>query len=368
MGAVRGQESATETVLSAALREPSAEERGAADAQAFRERPEVLRGTPLGDFGEGGAGEAAFRRVLHAAHVPPAFLRASSRWLGERCARRAHAVAERYAYWCGARSRLEKETWQRLTRGTAILMYHAFGRPDEPASRFVVPAPAFERQLRWLARHHRPVLRLDQLPADRRQERLAPAGAVVITIDDGYVDNLALAAPLLRRFRFPATVFAVSGRIGGVANWDGAGELSGRRLLDWDGLRALQQSGVAVGAHTSSHPRLPELDEQAASDEVEQPRRELAERLGAPVEAFSYPYGRASDASVAAVARAGFGCACGIERGLNYPGTPLLQLRRVAVDGDSSMLRFALGVRFGDPDLLTRALAHLRTAVFGRRR
>jgi peptidoglycan/xylan/chitin deacetylase (PgdA/CDA1 family) len=350
-----------------AHREPSAEERGATDAQTFLERPEALRATMLADFGEGGAGEAAFRRALHALHAPPGLLRLSCRLLDERRARRAHQVAERYAYWHGARRRLGAEAWRQLTRGTAILMYHAFGRTDEPASRFVVPAQVFERQMRWLARRRRPVLQLDELAARRRQSRLAPAGAIVITMDDGYVDNYELAAPLLRRFGFPATVFAVSGRVGGVADWDGAGELSDRPLLDWNGLRALREWRVAVGAHSRTHPRLPELDGQSATDEIAGSRTELAEQLAAPVESFSYPYGRVNDDAVAAVGGAGFSCACGIERGLNYPGTPLLRLRRVPVDGDASMLRFALGVRFGDPDLLRRAAAFMRSVVFGKR-
>jgi peptidoglycan/xylan/chitin deacetylase (PgdA/CDA1 family) len=343
----------------------SAERRGEADAEAFLERPEALHGTPLANFGAGGTGEAALRRVLHALHAPPGILRGACRLFGERRARRARRFSERYAYWHGARRRLEPDTWRRLTRGTAILMYHAFGRPGEPASRFVVPARRFERQLRLLARRRPPVLRLEELVDCRREGRLAPAGAVVITMDDGYADNRGLAAPLLRRFGFPATVFAVSDRIGGAADWDGAGELSGRPLLDWDGLLDLQESRIAVGAHSRTHPRLPELDAPAVSEEVGGSREALSERVGAPV-GFCYPYGRVSDDAMAAVARAGFGCACGIKPGLNYPGTPLLELRRVPVDGDASMLRFALGVRFGDPDLVARALMRVRSAVFGR--
>jgi peptidoglycan/xylan/chitin deacetylase (PgdA/CDA1 family) len=185
-------------------------------------------------------------------------------------------------------------------------------------------------------------------------------------MDDGYADNRELAAPVLRRFGFPASVFAVSDRIGGAADWDGAGALTGRRLLDWDDLRALQHSGVGVGAHTRTHPRLPEQTGEALADEVEGSRKELSERLVSSIDAFSYPFGRVPDA-VAAVGRAGFACACGIGRGLNYPGMPLLELRRVPVDGDTSMLRFALVVRFGDPNKLARALSHVRTTVFGRR-
>ena len=353
--------------MSAPEQHPTAAERGAADAQAFLERPDALQGMELADFGLGGAGEAAFRRVLHALRVPPSLLRASVRIFGEGRARRVHEVAERYAYWHGARGRLGADAWAQLTRGTAILMYHAFGGRDEPASRFVVPAERFERHLRTLARRGRPVLRLEELADGRRDGRLAPAGAVVITMDDGYADNQELAAPLLRRFGFPATLFAVSDRVGGVADWDGAGGLTGRPLVDWDDLRALRKSQVDIGAHTRTHPRLPELDEHALADEVSGSRTGLEDGLDSTIDTFAYPYGRVSRDAVAAVGRAGFICACGVERGLNYPGTPLLELRRVSVDGDASMLRFALGVRFGDPDLVTRALASVRGIVFGRR-
>ena len=127
-------------VLSSPEPPRSAAERGAADARAFLERPATLDGTQLADFGRGGPGEAAVRRVLHALRVPPGLLRAGCRVFGERRARRVGEVAERYAYWHGARSRLGDEAWRQLTRGTAILMYHAFAARDEPASRFVVPS------------------------------------------------------------------------------------------------------------------------------------------------------------------------------------------------------------------------------------
>jgi peptidoglycan/xylan/chitin deacetylase (PgdA/CDA1 family) len=211
------------------------------------------------------------------------------------------------------------------------------------------------------------LLALEELAELRRRGELPPAGAVVITIDDGYLDNGDIAGPLLRRFGVPATVFVVSGRIGQKADWDGAGELSGRPLLGWPELRKLVQTGIRVGAHSRTHLRLPELAPGEAADEIEHSHTETARRLQVPVPAFAYPYGRISADVVAAVERAGFRCACGIERGLNYPGTDLFDLRRVPVDGDSSTLRFSLGLQFGDPDLLGRAWAGLRSLLGGRR-
>src|SRR4029079_765789 len=121
--------------------------------------------------------------------VPPGLLRASCRLFGESRAERVGEVAELYAYWHGARGPLEPGAWRHVSRGTAILMYHAFGGQDEAASGFIIPARRFEIHLRRLARWRRPVLHLEGLAADRRSGRLAPSGAVVITMDDGYADN-----------------------------------------------------------------------------------------------------------------------------------------------------------------------------------
>jgi peptidoglycan/xylan/chitin deacetylase (PgdA/CDA1 family) len=322
------------------------EERGRADAQRYLAEPAALESLALARFGDGGPSEAALRRLLHGARVAPALL-------GLLPAR----VRERYAYWHGARRVLPGETWRRLVRGPVVLMYHAFG---EPASRFVCPGPQLARQLGWLERRRRPVLALDELVAHRRAHTLPPAGAVVLTIDDGYADTSLVAAPLLRRHGAAATVFVVSGLVGSTGHGEGAPDLAGRPMLSAEQLRRLPGDGVAVGAHTRSHPVLPQLDAPELDSEVAGGRDDLEALMGAAPEAFAYPHGRTSEPVVDAVARAGFSVACGIERGLNDPATPLLELRRAPVDGDDSLLRFALAVWSGDPDLLRRPLWWLR--------
>ncbi len=201
---------------------------------------------------------------------------------------------------------------------------------------------------------------LANLVRSRQAGKLPPAGAVVITFDDGFADNGELAAPLLRRFGTPAALFVVSDCVGGAADWDGAGELASRPLADWSTLAEMARDGIEIGAHTRTHPRLPELELGQAADEIGGAREVLSSRLRTEVRAFCYPYGRKTEDVVRIVKSSGFACACGIERGLNYPATPLHELRRVPVDGDASTLRFLLGVRFGDPDLLLRSFERLR--------
>jgi peptidoglycan/xylan/chitin deacetylase (PgdA/CDA1 family) len=88
-------------------------------------------------------------------------------------------------------------------------MYHrvAIERSD-PWGLCVSPLH-FEEHLDVLRRHAR-VVTLAELHRRVLAQDVAP-GTVAVTFDDGYVDNLLAAEPLLRRYDVPATVFVASG-------------------------------------------------------------------------------------------------------------------------------------------------------------
>lgn len=63
-------------------------------------------------------------------------------------------------------------------------------------------------------------------------------------------------------------------------------------FLDWDQIARLDRHPlVTLGAHSRTHPLLTTLGHAEARREIADSRRELALRLGHPVDAFSYPYG-----------------------------------------------------------------------------
>lgn len=84
--------------------------------------------------------------------------------------------------------------------------------PGEPDVR------RFERVVRFLSRA------FTLLPLADAASRLAsgtlPAAAACITFDDGYADNLTLAAPILARFDAPATIFVATGYLDGGRMWN----------------------------------------------------------------------------------------------------------------------------------------------------
>ena len=337
---------ARRTGLRAAIGERVAAGRGS--AELWRRVPALLPSLELGGFHAGQPPGLGLRRLLLALGAPPVPVGLGralpSRSLRQRWLRFQHD----YHFWRGARRVLRGTAhWPALQRAPVILMYHAIGRRDERAGCYVVPVHRFRRQLRWLRRRGYRVIGLDELLAARRAHQPPPARAVVITFDDGYLDNRELAARELRALGFTATFFLVSERLGGRNTWDRRGELAGRWMLSWEDARALLAAGMSVGAHTRTHPVLPEHPAGVQRREIAGAREDLEQQLGHPVGTFAYPFGRLDDTTVAAVAEGGYEGACCSRSGVNDPCVSSLLLRRVEVRGTDSLLRFALAVHRG---------------------
>jgi peptidoglycan/xylan/chitin deacetylase (PgdA/CDA1 family) len=233
-------------------------------------------------------------------------------------------------------------------------MYHAVGTADEKASAFVIPANRLANHLAWLKRLGYHPITLDEFLACRRERRLPPARSVIITFDDGYADNYENGYPILRQHDAPATIFLVSGYVGQSNQWDEAGDLHGRPLLDWSQIKAMADQGVQFGAHTCTHPSLTAVSAQQAAAEITGSRAQLEAELGQPVTAFAYPYGEHDESVQALVEAAGFAAGCTVDPGLNSLTTPAAALRRAEIQGTDSVVRVWLALWLGDAEAIWR--------------
>lgn len=172
------------------------------------------------------------------------------------------------------------------------------------------------------------------------------ARTFALTFDDGFRDFAELAHPILQDLGFTATVFVVTDRIGGRADWIGAGK---ECLLDEDEIRSLAREGVCFGSHSRTHPLLPECSEQELLSELRHSRAMLSEVAGSEVTTIAWPYG-ASDQRTRRVAREvgyrlGYGIAGGgrlLERAhaaVRPAARNRFAVRRREVRGDDSLLR-----------------------------
>ena len=166
-----------------------------------------------------------------------------------------------------------------------ILCYHRFG---SRASRLSVSQSAFEAQMDYLAQHGYQVISLRQLARFLDGKEALPPKAVVLTIDDGYRSTYEIAYPVLRKHRFPATVFLYSDFVGASD------------ALTWTQMKEMTASGlIDIEPHSKTHANLT-LKLAGESDaryrdrikrEVDAPVAVLRERLAEPSMTFAYPYG-----------------------------------------------------------------------------
>ena len=238
-----------------------------------------------------------------------------------------------------------------MRRPIPILTYHQVETPPPPGVpyRSLVVAPAaFARQMGLLkALGYRGLSMTALEPYLRGDKR----GRVVgLTLDDGYVNNLEHALPVLRRHGFSATCYVVSGQMGGSNVWDHGKGVPSRPLMNAAQLKAWVAGGQEVGAHTRNHVDLQQLDDAAAFQEIAGCKRELEHRVDAAVRHFCYPYG-SHQPKHAAMARAlGYATATTTERSRARAGDDLFELPRVPVLRSTSLPVLWLKVATGYED------------------
>ncbi len=237
----------------------------------------------------------------------------------------------------------------------SILIYHqVFSekdamRPSEP------DAKTFSWQMHLINKHFTP-LSISAAIKHIAQGTL-PANAICVTFDDGYVNNLEVAAPILQQYNIPATVYIATGFSAGenmfndrvielvamqdlsTINLQAIGENAielkntedrinaahfvltkvkylpiGKRkslitdlykengvkerpskMMTVEQIQKLRQMGVEIGAHTVAHPILKVLDPREQKQQIAQSKQELEHILGEKIQGFAYPNGKSDN-------------------------------------------------------------------------
>lgn len=236
-------------------------------------------------------------------------------------------------------------------RTVPVLMYHHVS----PVDGMINCSPAnFEDQLQWLARHGYRSLTCEQFAAHLSGQP-APAKSILITFDDGYLDNWVYAYPLLKKYGFHGVVFLVTSWIGdGPARpCLGSGalpETPGHReceqriadgraddvMLRWSEILAMREQGVMeFHSHTHTHTRWDLLDEDKnarMAQELVLSRQTLQERLGEVSAHFCWPQGYFDQDYITLAQQAGFRYLYTTQAfGRNRPGADPSRIYRFAV-------------------------------------
>lgn len=221
-----------------------------------------------------------------------------------------------------------------------ILLYHGVA-PDAPEglAPWVMAPERFAAHLDLLVERGVHALTITALVEAMRSGRPLPPNSVAITFDDGLADFAEHAWPALRARDLVATLYVVSGNVGGRAEWlvEGAAGVAPPLMLTWEQIRRLDAEGCEIGGHSVTHPELDTLGRRELMDEVALCRRTLSAGLGHPVRSFAYPHGYHDRRATAAVAAAGYDSACAVREAMSSTADDRFALARVTLRADATV-------------------------------
>ncbi len=223
----------------------------------------------------------------------------------------------------------------RASRRPTIVMYHRVlprGRAEYASSHpgMVVSAESFLLHAREFARHYEVVTLARVSSWARGDENLGAKPMLAITFDDGWLDAVEEAWPVLRDMGMPATVFAVTEYA-----------RSGEPFATVSRLRNAAREGLEVGCHTWSHRELVGCSPEDLGREIRGAKQWLEDAIGRSVTSFAYPRG-VHDAASAEVVRSTFEVGVTVRKGRVRTADDPALLPRVGLHDDVSRSRSLL--------------------------
>ena len=236
----------------------------------------------------------------------------------------------------------------RFWRRIPALMYHDIvaDSADALPGALSVTADVFVRQMRWLKQRGYQGITPSQWLDWCRSEIPLPPKPIIITFDDGYSSLAANAFPVLQRCQFPATVYVVTGEIGGRNAWDQPRQFPLRTLLSADEIRRAHAESVQFAPHSRTHAHLIACTPEQMQAEICGSATDLTAVTGVRAVSFAYPYGEYNE-SVRNATTTCFSMAFTCEEGLNDLGTDPHTLRRTMVQPGDSILDFICRIKLG---------------------
>lgn len=199
-----------------------------------------------------------------------------------------------------------------------VLMYHSVCNRNDIKSEYILPVQTFREDMQYLKENGYTSIFASELINYVYNEGNLPAKPVMITFDDGYLNNLTNVLPVLEEYNMKAVISVVGLFTEKFSSTNDRNELYSH--LTWEDIIALKNSGlVEIGNHTydmhNLSPRkgclrLKNETKDAyinvLKEDVGRLQTLLGEKVGLTPTVFAYPYGAISEDSVDVLHDLGF--------------------------------------------------------------
>ncbi len=224
-----------------------------------------------------------------------------------------------------------------------VLSYHNFSKGSS-RNKLTVSAKEFRKQLSYLKNSGYQVINMEQL-VEFIEFGQAPEKSVLISIDDGWVSSYKVAYPILKEFGFSATLFISTQFI----------ESGDKKAVTWGQVKEMvSDSTVDIQCHGKTHRDLSDWKTnesftgyvQAINQDISMSKQTINDKLGKPITALAYPFGKTNPLVVELLKKQGYKTAFTVKRKSNPFYQQDFLLNRSMIFGTTSINKFAKNLKF----------------------
>lgn len=211
-----------------------------------------------------------------------------------------------------------------------IIMYHSVCDNERVKSDYLISPDMFESDIKYLHDNGYTSIFVGDLVGYVYEGMPLPKKPIIITLDDGYLNNYTYVLPILEKYDMCATVSVVGEFVEEAEKENDPNPKYA--YLTWNDIRALEDSGrIEIGNHTNAMHEIGErrgcMKIVGESDEVYDKtlsadltvlQNSLTENSGLTPIVFTYPYGFVSEESLPIVKKLGFLAALTCYERINY--------------------------------------------------
>lgn len=212
-----------------------------------------------------------------------------------------------------------------------ILMYHHLETLEPNASEtlrtWTVSPEQFAVQLDYLREHGFHTITFKQLVEFFDNGTPLPVHPILLTFDDGWIDDYTVAFPELTKRQMVGNFFPPTQYV----------DVGGEQLINWEQVLEMDHAGMEFGGHTISHQDLTKINLDEVARELTVSKTKMEDRLGHRTYALSYPFGAFNPKVVAATQAAGYRAAVILCCGFKVNADSLLTLPRIRISYDDKM-------------------------------
>lgn len=216
-----------------------------------------------------------------------------------------------------------------------ILMYHYVSSPPADADKYrtdlsVLPSELL-KQMTYLRDNGYTTITLNELALAISNQADLPPKPIILTFDDGHLDNYHNAFPILRGLGMVGTFFIITD----------LPDIQHPDYMSWPMIEEMAAAGMQIEIHTKSHRSLEERDEDFLVEEIAGSQEIIAYHTGSLPRFLAYPGGAYDDTTIQVARDLDLWGALTTRHGYTHGYFERFEMRRVRIRNTTTVDFFA---------------------------